>query len=556
MMRRTVLVGAVAALVAVGVAGCHANKTSAGPAQTKARAGGELDVLSPSPTINLDPAKSQNLATSTIHLVLRSLTSWQESATEAPKVVPDLATDTGRVSDGGKTWTYTLKPGLKYADGSPIVAADIKYGVERSFAPQLSGGLAYHKTLLVGGDKYQGPFDGKELDSIQTPDEHTIVFQLNKSSGDWPWIASMPAFAPVPKKDENIQHYGDDPMASGPYQVASLKQGSTLVLKRNPNWDRGSDPVRTAQPDTIVYTMGLDPTVINQRLIADQGKDRNAVSSANVPASLLPKVVGDPSVAGRLATSPSGALSYLAINVTRAPLNNLQVRQALEYAVNKKAVQVAAGGARIGGELATTLITPGIPGYQSYDKYPADPAGDLAKAKSLLSQAGHASGISLTLLTQNDSINLAEAQAVQSGLTAAGINVRLKPEDSDSFYADAGASKANYDLALLGWLPDYPSATGNIQPLFDSSQIGNGNFNSSHYSNPAVDRLIAQASAETDQSAAQALWGQADRTIMADAPVVPLLYARNAFLRGSNVADFFAPPYPPYADMLVVGLAS
>jgi peptide/nickel transport system substrate-binding protein len=556
MMRRTVLVGAVAALVAAGLTGCHANRTSAGPAQTKAKAGGELDVLSPSPTINLDPAKSQNLATSTIHLVLRSLTSWQESATEAPKVVPDLATDTGRVSDAGKTWTYTLKSGLKYADGSPIVAADIKYGVERSFAPQLSGGLAYHKTLLVGGDKYQGPFDGKELDSIQTPDEHTIVFRLNKSSGDWPWIASMPAFAPVPKKDENIQHYGDDPMASGPYQVASLKQGSTLVLKRNPNWDRSTDPVRTAQPDTIVYTMGLDPTVINQRLIADQGKDRNAVSSANVPASLLPKVVGDPGVAGRLATSPSGALSYLAINVTRAPLNNLQVRQALEYAVNKKAVQVAAGGAKIGGELASTLITPGIPGYQSYDQYPADPTGDLAKAKSLLNQAGHASGISLTLLTQNDSINLAEAQAVQSGLTAAGINVRLKPEDSDSFYADAGASKANYDLVLLGWLPDYPSATGNIAPLFDSSQIGNGNFNSSHYSNPAVDKLIAQASAETDQSAAQALWGQADRTIMADAPVVPLLYARNAFLRGSNVADFFAPPYPPYADMLVVGLAS
>jgi peptide/nickel transport system substrate-binding protein len=555
-MRRTVLVGAVTALIAVSVSGCHANSKSAGPVQTKAaKSGGELDVLSAASTINLDPAKSQNLATSTIHLVLRGLTTWQESATEAPTVVPDLATDTGRVSDGGKRWTYTLKPGLKYADGSPIVAADIKYGVERSFAAQLSGGLAYHKTLLVGGDSYLGPFDGKHLDSISTPDERTVVFQLNKSSGDWPWIASMPAFAPVPKKDENIQHYGENPMASGPYQVSSLKQGSTLVLKRNPNWDRSTDPVRTAQPDTIVYNMGLEPTVINQRLIADQGKDRNALSSSNVPAALLPKVLGDPNVAQRLATSPSGALSYLAINVTHPPLNNLQVRQALQYAVNKKAVQVAAGGAKIGGELASTLITPGIPGYQAYDKYPADPTGDLAKAKSLLSQAGHASGISLTLLTQNDSIHLAQAQAVQSGLTAAGINVRLKPEDSDSFYADTGASKGDYDLAMLGWLPDYPSANGNIAPLFDSSQIGNGNYNASHYSNPAVDKLIAQASAETDQTKAQALWGQADKMIMTDAPVVPLLYARNAFLRGSGVANFFAPPYPPYINMLVVGLA-
>src|SRR4051794_19539221 len=107
-MRRTVLVGTVAALIAAGVSGCDANNRSAGSSQTQAKAGGELDVLSPAPTINLDPAKSQNLATSTIHLVLRSLTTWQESPTEAPTVVPDLATDTGRVSDGGKRWTYTL----------------------------------------------------------------------------------------------------------------------------------------------------------------------------------------------------------------------------------------------------------------------------------------------------------------------------------------------------------------------------------------------------------------------------------------------------------------
>lgn len=548
------MVGVAAVLAAVSLTSCHANSSSA--PSNKATSGGELDVLSTSPTIDLDPAKSQNLATSTIHLVLRSLTTWQESPTDAPKVVPDLATDTGRVSDGGKTWTYTLKPGLSYADGSPITTRDIKYGIERSFSPQLSGGLAYHKTLLVGGDKYQGPFDGKELDSIQTPDDTTIVFHLNKSSGDWPWIVSMPAFAPVPKKDEDIRHYGNHPMASGPYQVKSVKQGASLVLERNPHWSKSTDPVRTAGPNTIVYTMGLDPTVINQRIIADQGKDKNAISSANVPASLLPKVQGDPSASQRLATSPSGALSYLAINVSHRPLDNKLVRQALEYAVNKKAVQVAAGGEKIGGALASTLITPGIPGYQSYNLYPTDPAGDTAKAKSLLAQAGHASGLSLTLLTQNDSINLSEAQAVQSGLTAAGIKVRLKPEDSDSFYADAGSSKGDFDLAISGWLPDYPSATGNIAPLFDSSQIGNGNFNISHYANPVVDGLIARASAETDQATAQALWDQTDRTIMADAPIVPLLYARNAFLRGSNVADFYLPPYPPYANMLVAGLAS
>ena len=97
------------------------------------------------------------------------------------------------MTDSGKTWTYTLKDGLKFADGSAITTKDIKYGIERSFAPELSGGLGYHKSLLVGGDTYKGPYAGKELASIETPDDHTIVFHLKSSFGDWPWIVSMPA---------------------------------------------------------------------------------------------------------------------------------------------------------------------------------------------------------------------------------------------------------------------------------------------------------------------------------------------------------------------------
>ena len=179
----------------------------------------------------------------------------------------------------------------------------------------------------------------------------------------------------------------------------------------------------------------------------------------------------------------------------------------------------------------------------------------LAKAKSLLSQAGHASGISLTLLTQNDSIHLAAGAggAVradrgrhQRPAQAGGQRLLLRRHRRQQGRLRPGPAQLAAGL---------PERAGNIAPLFDSSQIGNGNYNASHYSNPAVDKLIAQASAETDQATAQALWGQADRMIMADAPVVPLLYARNAFLRGSAVANFFAPPYPPYVNMLVVGLA-
>jgi peptide/nickel transport system substrate-binding protein len=556
-MKRITRAVAVAAALALAAAACNANNqsTASGGSTTAAEAGGTFHVLSTSKEISLDPAKSQNLGTSTIHLVLRGLTSWKTSPDKAAELVPDLATDTGQVSDGGKTWTYKLKPGLKYADGSPIVAADIKYGVERSFAPELSGGLGYHKSLLVGGDKYTGPYKGAQLASIETPDDTTIVFKLNKPFGDWPWVVSMPAFSPVPKKaDTDPAHYGEDPVASGPYQVKSYAPGSKLELERNPNWDKSTDEARTGLPDAIVIDMGLQADVVNQRLIADAGDDKFAAATGvSVPAALIPTVSGNPAVKARVATSPSGALQYLAMNTKRPALANPEVRKAIQYAVDKQAVQVAEGGPEYGGEIATTLITPGIEGYQKYDLYQAPPQGDPEKAKSMLAAAG-VSNLKLVLAADN-ATGLSVAQAIQQGLKRAGITVTIKPLDNEPLTDLITGNKPDFDLTVSSWLPDFPSAIGNIQPLFASSEAGNGGYNISRYSSPAVDSAIAAATAESDRTKAAGLWGAVDKQIMADAPVVPLIYARNAFLHGSKVQNFFLPPYPPYPNVLIVGLS-
>ncbi|MFF0268610.1 ABC transporter substrate-binding protein [Kribbella sp. NPDC004536] len=546
-----------AAVLALAAAACNANNksTPSGGSTAAAEQGGTLHILSTSKEISYDPAKSQNLGISGIHLVLRGLTSWKTDPNKATELVPDLATDTGQVSDNGKTWTYKLKPGLKYSDGSPIVAADIKYGVERSFAPELSGGLGYHKSLLVGGDKYTGPYKGGELASIETPDDTTIIFKLNKPYGDWPWIVSMPAFAPVPKKaDTDPAHYGEKPVASGPYQVQSYTPGSKLVLVRNPNWDKSTDPARTGLPDSIVTDMGLQPDVVNQRLIADSGDDKFAATTGvSVPAALIPTVTGNPAVKARVATSPSGALEYLAMNTKRPALANPAVRKAIEYAVDKQAVQVAEGGPEFGGEIASTLITPGIDGYNKYDLYQAPPAGDPEKAKQMLAAAG-VSNLNLVLAADNTT-GLGVAQAIQQGLKRAGITVTIKPLDTEPLTDLITGNKPDFDLTVSSWLPDFPSAIGNIQPLFGTSEIGNGGYNISRYSNPAVDSAIAAATAEPDRGKAAGLWGAVDKQIMADAPVVPLIYARNAFLHGSKVQNFYLSSYPPYANTLIIGLS-
>lgn len=549
---RLTITAAVAAAAALVLTGCSGGSSSDDATSGTAK-GGTLNILTPQTAFHLDPATSQSLGITSLGLVARRLTTWDVEPGKTAKVVPDLATDTGKSSDGGKTWTYTLKDGVEFQDGTPITTKDIKWGIERSFAPTLSGGLSYHKSLLVGGDSYKGPFDGKSLDSIETPDDKTIVFKLNDAYGDWPWLASMPAFTPVPEGDgKDTGAYDLKPVASGPYQVQSNTQGTQVTLVRNKAWSAKTDEVRTAGPSKIVFKESQDASTITQTLIADNGDAKDSFGAIYLGAAELNQVRSNPAAQDRLATSKAGPISYMAINTQKGALKDLKVRQALQYAVDKKSFRIAAGGA-IAGSYASTLITPGIAGREDYDLYKTGATGDVDKAKSLLEDAG-VSNLKLTLVTQNDPTYLAQAQALQSGLKRAGITVTLKPLDYDSF-TQATTNGTDFDLSLSSWQPDFPSANANLQPLYDSSQIGGGGYNVSKYSNPEVDALIKKASATVDQQDAQKLWAEADQKIMADSPSVPLIYAKQSFLAGSNVQNFQIADFPAYPNYLKVSLA-
>lgn len=542
--RRGFLLGAGATAAVAALSACGANERSAQTAgsATPTR-GGTLTILASDTDINWDPGRSQGMAVTSLALVHRRLTSWQIIKGKEAKVVPDLATDTGKASDGGRTWTFTLKDGLVAEDGSPITSTQIRHGVERTFTASLAGGLGYHKTLLAETSGYTGPYKGKHLKSIETPDDKTIVFHLKAPFGDWPWIVSMPAFAPVPLSD-NPTTYTREPVASGPYRVAEYKQGVAATLKRNPKWTPSSDEVRTALPDTIVFSLGQDSSVIAQRLISDSGNDRNAFGAGMVPPAQLPQVTSNPQAKSRLAVGSAGPLQYLAINVER--VKDVKVRQAIAYAVDRKAAATALGG-EIGAAPATTYITPGIPGRQEYNLYPES----TAKAQELLK--GKAVG-QLVLLVSNDEGTLALAQAVQQALQKVNISVKINPVESETWIEKATQSDgSDYDLTIASWNPDYPSANANLQPLFASSEIGSGGFNLGRYHNAEVDRMLAEAAA-LSMDEAKEKWANIDRRIAQDVPVVPLVFRRNAFLHGSGVSGFFVDPFPAYPNYLVVGV--
>ncbi|ATG56279.1 ABC transporter substrate-binding protein [Brachybacterium ginsengisoli] len=538
-------------LLGLGALAACSNDSSGSSDAGGGESGGTLTIFTSSEEISFDPATSQNLAITTLGLIARRLTAWKTSADAPTELIPDLATDTGTPSDDGKTWTFTLQEGLLFEDGTPITAATVKYGLERSFASELTGGLTYHKVLLEGGEDYEGPFSGKHLDSIEAADETTLVFHLNRPYGDFGWIASTPAFAPVPEDSGEPEKYATAPIASGPYRLKSYSAGSQAVMERNEKWDGATDAARTGGPDTIEFALAQDPSVVAQSLIADRSDAQDAFLASFVPTAQLVQAQNDPKVGDRLVTSGPGALEYLALNTSSKALEDVKVRTAIQYAVDKEAYRTAKGG-EISGDYATTLITPGIAGREEYSLYGDEPAGDPEKAKTLLAEAG-ASDLSLRLLITED--DTASAEAIQQGLARAGITVTIQPLDQNAYDSEVTAGDGTgYDLVLSSWQPDVPSPNANLTPLFDSSQIGNGNYNLARYDNPDVDKAILEASSTLDADEAHAKWAAVDKQILEDSPVVPLIYSKNSFLHGSGVENFVIGEFPAYPNYLTVTL--
>ncbi len=225
----------------------------------------------------------------------------------------------------------------------------------------------------------------------------------------------------------------------------------------------------------------------------------------------------------------------------------MTVRQAIQYAVDKEAYRTAKGG-EISGDYATTLITPGIEGgRQEYSLYSDEPTGDPISPPRCSRTRAQRPDLRLVI---NDTQTSA-AEAIQQGLARAGITVTIQPLDDNAYTSEVTAGDGSaYDLVLSSWQPDVPPSPPNANltpPLFDSSQIGGGNYNLARYANPPdVDAAILEASSTIDADEAHALWAAVDQQILEDSPVVPLIFSKNSFIHGSGVKDFVIGEFPAY----------
>ncbi|GGR69423.1 ABC transporter substrate-binding protein [Streptomyces roseolus] len=504
--------------------------------------GGTLTVLSNQDFTHLDPARNWVMPDMDFgtRLLYRTLVTYEAApGARGGKLVPDLAEDLGTPSDGARTWTFRLKPGLKYEDGTPITAQDIKHNVERSFSPDLPGGPDYAARYLAGAEGYQGPARGRHLDSVKTPDARTIVFELHKPFAEFPYAATLPTFAPVPPKRDGGPRYDNRPFSSGPYKIESYARDKRMVLVRNTHWDPKTDPVRKAYPDRIVVTMGLKGNQVDDRLIASSGTDASAISWAQLRPESVSKVLTRADVRARLLAESSSCTDMLQMHTGRAPFDDLKVRRAVQWALDREAVVTAAGGPAVAD--ASSAAMPGalFTGGEQPDTLKIPPAGDPEKAKDLLKEAGKPDGFAtrLTVSTGDKAIG----EAIQQSLGKAGIEVTIDTVDPSAFYDTIGDTKNRTDLVYTGWCPDFPSGTTFLPFVFDGRSIkekGNSG-NHSLFEDAATMKRMDEIAAMTDGAAAHQAWQELDARILAQAPVAPAATKRRSLLVGTNVAGAY-----------------
>ncbi len=525
-----------ATTVAVGTAA-----DSTGPAipEPGAKKGGTVSMIDRDDFSHLDPGQVYLNYNSEVSLLLtRGLTGYKMLPDGSSKLVGDLATDTGTTTDGGKTWKFTLKDGIKWQDGSAITSADVKWSIERTFAPFIKSGPTYLQTWLTGDkyrDAYPGPYDGKQLDAVQTPDAKTVIYTFKDAHPDANFTLAMTGYGIVPQGAKDTKEaYDKKPISSGPYQVVDHVTDKSLTLERNPNWDPNTDPIRNAYPDKWDMQFGVQPKDSTQRFMADNGADKTAFSFHNtVDPSFVDQVKNDPKLKDRTLNGLTPFVDYYFINNTR--IKDAKVREALIRAFPHQQTRQLSGGTSY-GDYATTYMSPMTLGYQANDAFDTlkKPAGDPEAAKKLLTDA-NALGTTIVYAYNNTPLQQNITEAIRIALEKAGFKFVPKPLDAKTYYDAIGLVNNEYDLYWGGWGADWPTGYTSLQPVWDGTQIADGASNYAHFNDPAITKEMADAVKIADPVAQGKVWAGIDKELQQKAVSIPDVYQRSLSLYGSGL---------------------
>jgi peptide/nickel transport system substrate-binding protein len=530
--------------------------------------GGTIKFANPSDWDSLDPGETYyGYSWDFLRLYGRSLLMFKPVPGEAGnELVPDLAEGLGQPSSDAKTWTYKIRKGVKFEDGTEVKAKDVAHAVLRSTdKEEFPNGPAYFEQFLDLPEGYKGPYKSKGVDTssaIETPDDYTIVFHLKTPFGGFDYLAQLPQTVPVPEAKDTGAKYREHVISTGPYKFESNESGKGFVLVRNDAWDQATDPNRKALPDRYEVDLNVNADDIDNRVIS--GDLHVDVPGTGVQPAAQSRVLNDPALKARADNPVIARLWYTSIIPTVAPLDNIECRKAVLYATDRTGYQTAYGGEVAGGEIATSLLPPQIPGQQKFDLYPAgsDNKGDVAKAKDALAKCGQPNGFATNIAYRAERPKeKATAESLQQALKRVGIELTLKPFPAGDYFSQYAGNppyvKANgLGLAVNGWGADWNDGFGFLSQIVDSRVIRpTGGSSNLSVMSPEVDKMLDDALAETDKTKREQLWGEIDKRVMEEAVILPGIFAKALLVRGQGLTNVFINEAFGYYDYLSLGVA-
>jgi YVTN family beta-propeller protein len=452
----------------------------------------------------------------------------QTSGLAGTGLVPDLAVSLPTPTDGGRTYTFRLRPNIRYSDGRPVKASNIRTTFERDF--EIGKLSVRYYDVIVGANRCVRHRRCDLSRGIVADDAaNSVTFHLVAPDPDFldelalEFAYAVPTGAPA-------REVRTHPLpATGPYMIASYRPKHGLTLVRNPyfhEWSKAAQP--DGYPDKIVFKIGGTPNGAVRAVLAGKADAFSTSQSENPPSAAILDAV-TLRHASQLHTNPQQATIALFLNTRLAPFDRLDVRRALNYAADRAAAVRITGGPDV-ARPTCQILPPHFPGYMPYCPYTTHAsisgvwtAPDLAKARALVARSG-THGMKITVWSW-DGLPHIGPYAVKL-LRSLGYRVSMKTF-GDNYFEVAFDSRRKPQIGTAEWITDYPSAAGFFKPIFTCASFqrrSTNNTNGAEFCDPRLDRRINDAVAEqtTNADASRRLWGQIDRSTVDAAPWVPL----------------------------------
>ncbi len=508
-MKKVFLVIAVFGLAAVSAIALAACGSSSG-----GKEGGTLNSTWAGFPDYLDPALSYTAEgwTAMGETYIPLLTYARANGAEGGEVIPGLAKELPKITNGGKTYTLFLRPGLKYSNGEPVKASDFTYAVERCF--RLSSGGSPFYTGIVGAEEFAETKKGG-IPGIKTNDETgEIVINLTKPRGTFTNELGLMFVAPVPQGTPMSNQSTHPIPATGPYMITKSNPSKGWSYERNPYWEKANSKAMPDLPsghmDKINVTIIRNPsTQVND---IEQGKFD--WMQTQIPPDRYPEVKSKYE-GSQFRVEKTISTYYFWMNTTKPPFDDVKVRQAVNYALDPAAMERIYVGQLTGTQ---QILPPGMPGYEKIELYPPN----LAKAKELIAEA-NPTDRNITVWGDSEAENEAAVTYYQDVLEKIGFHTTLKVLSPDNYFTVIGnQTTPDLDTGWSDWFQDYPHPNDFFQPLLAGESIlptNNGNF--AEIDVPELNEKIAKLGEEPLGSDQEAAYAELDKKYMELAPWAP-----------------------------------